>query len=350
MSSPDSTAEPLPELTPEQRQRVFEEEQKRRAGLVGESTPKSQIPPGGRVGRHQRLLLLLGIPVLALAGYALQREHSQTQTEKQSRSIAVNQASTADEASPEEGVSTGTRRQVRTDLVSFTEAAGDPDSFVGSKVKWRGRVTGTNSPQEKGGIAFFVQQGGSDQWFVTRWYAAPPQNDIREGTWVDVSGTITGTYHGTNGWGGPLSLPDVDADSVATITRNEAVAPTERTITVDKTDLQHDFSVTLERIELAESETRLYLKLKNDGTAAVRLYPGLYARLIQGKHQLEPRYDSSIQDAAPQDELLPGVESEGFVLFPALEQTPKDVRVSLGTPSSENYQLDFRSIEFSLSL
>ena len=81
---------------------------------------------------------------------------------------------------------------------------------------------------------------------------------------------------------------------------------------------QHGFVVKLEKIEVAEKQTRAYLKVVNNMKDKISFYTHS-TKLIVGNKQLEEEYVYEANLPEVQSELLPGTETEGIIVYPALE-------------------------------
>jgi hypothetical protein len=55
--------------------------------------------------------------------------------------------------------------------------------------------------------------------------------------------------------------------TVTVTTYAEVVAPSEKTIKINESKDQHGYEVTIEKIEFANAETRVYLTINNNGSS-----------------------------------------------------------------------------------
>src|SRR5690606_35554502 len=86
----------------------------------------------------------------------------------------------------------------------------------------------------------------------------------------------------------------------------EAVSPPIQTVEVNEKIDQSGFVVQVNKLEIAENETRLYVTITNESNTNINVYT-YSAKLIQNGKQLEyePNFDADYPE--PQSELLPGV-------------------------------------------
>jgi hypothetical protein len=331
----------IPPLSDEQRQHIYDEERLRRASATPVSRLAAMSSRGQLVVGTAMLLITVGATVLVTRAIA-DPSHEQAGWMPHDEELLASDEMPAGAPSRMRG-DDGSRSGPR-----FADVEGDPNKFSGTKILWRGRVRGIITPQDSGGIGFFVEDPETERSFIARWYTAPSDHAIKDGVWVAVSGTITGTFEGKNNFGGPFTAPDTDADRVAIITRAQAIAPAARTIEIGKQDTQNGLTITVQKIELARVETRVYVRLQNDDSGKMTLFKG-NTKLIQGKKQLEPRIVFDAEDEQPQDEVLPGAETEGYIVFPPIESEPKALRLFMGEPYSSNHH-EFRDFDFSFNL
>jgi hypothetical protein len=153
---------------------------------------------------------------------------------------------------------------------------------------------------------------------------------------------------GTNAFGATLRVPRVVATKVEPVSREDVLAPALKKYEVNRPVGQHGLVITLNRIELAERETRVYVKAVNQSPekASVTTYG---AKIVQGSRQLERKsvFDSNYPDM-PGD-LLAGVEAEAVIMFDALNPS-EPLRFVWDGPRLSNFCLTFRPYEWTVGL
>ncbi|MCY7923526.1 DUF4352 domain-containing protein [Bacillus spizizenii] len=169
--------------------------------------------------------------------------------------------------------------------------------------------------------------------------------DIKDDDIIHVVGTVKDKYDGENALGGSVSAPRIIADSIEKSDYATAFAPAKKTINVDKTQNQHGFALTLQKVELAEKETRLYVKIENKSQDEISFYD-FNAKIIADNKQLERKDDLSSYPKI-QSEILPGVNTEGVIVFPKIES--KTAKIIL-EGSSENYDITINPFTFEVNL
>lgn len=236
------------------------------------------------------------------------------------------------------------KSKVNKDL-TYDMVNGNPDNYKGQIVQWGARVF-TSPERDNNSVNFQAYEGGEDRNFAVIY--AMPDFQVKEDDYVLVTGKVLGKFGGENAFGAKLEIPAVEAGYIEAGTRNDVVAPATETIPINDSNTQNSFTVTLDRAELAENETRFFIKLKNDSNDKVRMYD-FDSKLTQGSKQYEPEslYDS---DQELPSEILPGIEAEGMIVFPAIDPSQKQLTLFLDKPSSDNYDLDWKEVTFNVNL
>lgn len=229
--------------------------------------------------------------------------------------------------------------------ITFTMVASNPDAYKGKIIQWGAKVF-TQPEKDNDGVYLQAYEGGEDNNFAISY--AKPDFQVNEDDFVIITGKVTGKFKGENAFGAKLEIPTVEAGYIEVAKRNDVVAPTELEVPIGKTNTQYDFLVTLEKIELAKNETRFFIKLKNEGKSKVNFY-SFDDKLTQGAKQYEKESSYGTGQELP-SEILPGVEAEGVIIFPAIDRTQKQLTIHLNEPSNGNYSLDWKTIKFDITL
>lgn len=173
-----------------------------------------------------------------------------------------------------------------------------------------------------------------------------PNLPVDTGSYVKISGVVKGEMKGTNVFGATLSIPMVEAQSIEIVDYITAVSPTLETINVDSEINQHGLIVALNKIEFAEDETRVYLKVKNNSNDSVSIWKHS-AKVVQGNKQFEYEYNFLADYPEIQSDLLPGVESEGIIPFPPMD--PEQSLRFIIEGSCDDYTLKVNPFEFEIN-
>ena len=116
------------------------------------------------------------------------------------------------------------------------------------------------------------------------------------------------------------------------------------TIDVNETQTQYGYSVTLQKIELAEKETRVYLKVDNQGADTFNVY-SFNAKITQAGKQFEEQYNWNTEYPKIQSNLLIGNSTEGIITFPNLNDSVFTVIIDA---SSDNWEEDIKPYTFNI--
>jgi len=226
---------------------------------------------------------------------------------------------------------------------NWAELAADPDSFKGARVDIVGAVLG--EPAKDGKVTCWQMWPHPTN---VEWFAAVDFEDasfaIADGDYVHVVGTVRGKTEGEI----PL-LAKVDAVAVrvetAEVVDQRALAPAAlRTVEVAKSVEQHDLVVTVDKVEFAANETRVYVKVDNRSTATASFYD-YKVKAAQGQTQYEAEYFTYYPQVDSQ--LPPKAVSSGVVLFTALNPA-QATELSFET-RTDDYQLEFMLYVFEIA-
>ena len=159
---------------------------------------------------------------------------------------------------------------------------------------------------------------------------------------------VFGQYYVVNqnaGHGNFLGVEGAVFDNALDLS-DDAAAPTLKEIAVGQTQTQQGYSVTVDKVEFAETETRVYVTVNNGGDDNFHLY-SFNAKLIQDNVQYEesPNYDADYPEI--ESDLLPGATSTGVIVFEPLEQ--KDFKLYI-EGYSDDYSVDFEDYTFDIKV
>lgn len=197
----------------------------------------------------------------------------------------------------------------------------DPESYIGSLVQLTGRVFGS-------------VEYDSDGMYFQMW--ADPQNsdlntivgyrdselELEDGDYVKLYGEVADVFEGENMMGGTIIAPAIVAYKVEIVSYKDAVMPTIATAIANTPTMeQYGYSVTVQNIELAEQETRVYISIQNNGANEFTLYD-FNALLIQDSTQYETQRNYEADYPEHQSDIRPGIKTEGVLVFPAINQGP----------------------------
>ncbi|KAF6568405.1 DUF4352 domain-containing protein [Paenibacillus sp. EKM202P] len=167
-------------------------------------------------------------------------------------------------------------------------------------------------------------------------------SNVKENDFIHVTGTVIEKYRYRTTHGNYTSAPAISANKIE---KSMFIDPTLSTIEVNKSVKQKGYIMTLQKVEFAEEETRLYMAIENRSTSTINYYD-FYTKLVQGNKQYEPTFDRvSYTYPELQSEILPGVKTEGILTFSKIDSSKDLTLIAKG--SSE--ELEYNPFKFKIS-
>lgn len=229
----------------------------------------------------------------------------------------------------------------------FSTMYSDPEAYENYDVEFTG-VVFIEPEQDKDGVYLqvYAKPENYEQNVIVGY--EDPDFEVEEEDYVQVKGVVQGEMEGENVMGGDLAVPVVYATDLEVVDYATAVAPALDEVEIDETIEQHGVEVYIEKMEIAEKETRVYLTVNNDTDDAFNYYD-FDSKLISGNEQLdaEDNYESDLPEI--QSEILPGVETEGVFTYPAMDEDAENVTFH-SEGHSDNYELDFEPFTLEIEL
>ena len=255
--------------------------------------------------------------------------------------LSVLVLASCDGAGSSSNASTASRQTFTRD--NWAELAANPDAFKGARVNVIGGVLG--EPLKDGDVTYWQMwpHPTNVDWLAVVEFE-DPSFTIADGDYVRVLGTVRGAAEGEI----PL-LATIDAVAVraetAEVVDQSALAPAAlRTVEVAKSVEQHQLVVTVDKVEFAANETRVYVTVSNQSSATAS-FNGYKARVVQGETQYAPEDLTYYPWVEP--ELPPAASSSGVMLFKALDPV-QATKLSL-EPRTNDYQLEFTPYVFAIA-
>lgn len=219
-----------------------------------------------------------------------------------------------------------------------------PDEYKGALVELSGVVFNTVEYDEDG--VYFQMWGDPENSDLNTIVTYPDPNFALESDqYVKLTGTVMGEFTGTNAFGGEISAAVVTADTLEISTYQDVVSPTLVIASADvPTVEQLGYSITVQKAELAENETRLYISATNNGSANFTIY-SFNMTIVQDGHQYEEESNYDADYPELQSDIRPSVTTEGIVTFPALENAPFQLIIEA---RSDDWDEDIQDYVFNL--
>lgn len=140
---------------------------------------------------------------------------------------------------------------------------------------------------------------------------------VNENDYLHIVGRVDDKFTGKNALGGEVTAPVITAREYEIYSYIDALAPTLKTVDVNQTQTQLGYSVTVQKVEYAENETRVYFKVDNQGSDKFSVY-SFNTKLTQNGKQYEEQYNWDAKYPEIQTDLLVGNSSEGIIAFPPI--------------------------------
>ena len=220
-----------------------------------------------------------------------------------------------------------------------------PDKYKGKYVKLTGQVF-LDPEKDEDGICFQMfadpENGERNTVVVCRDLSLK----LKEDDYVSLDGKILGAYKGSNALGGTVTALQIEAASLEVIGYKDAMRPTLKDTAPALTQEQHGCSVTVDKIEFAQQETRVYLTVKNGSEDKFHFY-SFDCKIVQEGKQFEEENNYYADYEEIPSELLPGVTATGVIAFPAVDSAKEFQFLTEGR--SDNYRLDFEPYTFAIA-
>lgn len=218
------------------------------------------------------------------------------------------------------------------------------ENFKGRCVEIIGKVF--NSPEYvDGAVSFQMWADTENSNNNTIVYVADGDFKVKADDYVKIVGIVGDVFKGKNAFGADVSAPTVKAREYSVITYQEAVMPAISKKEINQTQTQFGYNVTLQKVEFAQKETRVFVKVENKGGAKFNLY-SFNSKITQNGKQYEEQSNWDADYPKIQTDLIVGSTTEGIIVFPALEQFP--FKIILGA-SSDNHQERIQDFVFEIN-
>lgn len=230
-----------------------------------------------------------------------------------------------------------------------SDAIKNPDEYIGCYAEFVGKVFYTEKANDILGIIIWTDAEKSENPIAVG--INNLDMEIEHGDYIKVRGYITQVVENTDYPSMPSKIMAVAANLnndglCEIISYKDAVRPALKETEVNQTQTQHGYSVTLQKIEFAEKETRVFVKVTNNGKAEFSLYD-YYSKLIQGETQYEDEINYDADYPEIQTSLVSGCTTEGIIVFPATD-SEKEMRIML-EGRSDDYSEDFNDFIFTVT-
>lgn len=157
--------------------------------------------------------------------------------------------------------------------------------------------------------------------------------EVKQGDYIMCSGYIDSVTEYKNAYGATLYAPMVFSSDLKKSTYMEVMAPETETITPENLKQEkYGYSVSIDKIEFSEKETRVYVTATNNGKTL--LYVG-DSVIVQGGKQYnsETNYEANY-DEIP-FEIVKGASCSGIIVFPTISTNDFEFTIDINSDDSD---------------
>ena len=202
------------------------------------------------------------------------------------------------------------------DRDNYALLVSDPESHKGAEVKIVGQIF-NEVEQDADGTYFQMWAKPKDSEWNTIVGVRDPTLRLSDGDYVRVVGTVTGEFSGENAFGGDVNAVKVAAESVRKVDAT-AAASSARAVLPKRRQSEGGIVVTVQKVEFADDETRVFVAVKNNSGADVNLYASS-GKAVSGSRQYESTFSLADYPQVSSD-IAPGAFTTGVVVFPAMNE------------------------------
>ena len=223
------------------------------------------------------------------------------------------------------------------------KAYSSPDSYTYKYMKISGVVFG--EPEVDEDYVYFQMYGDATNYEKNTLVVAPKGTKVKENDYVVVDGMISGSYDYDNYFGATITSLLLQAENVSESNYIDVVSPSLKTLKPNLSINQYGYQVTIEKVEFSPIETRVYVRVKNNGTDNFNLYANI-SKVVQSGKQYDTQYNASYEYEEVQSDLRVGAETSGVVTYPPLD-SKKDLTIYFDA-SSDNWELELDEYVFNI--
>ncbi|MGE5396263.1 MAG: hypothetical protein ACM3MK_01860 [Chitinophagales bacterium] len=199
----------------------------------------------------------------------------------------------------------------------------NPNTYKGYPIQITARVVAAKVAGQKGYTTFQALLDPQGQK-VNSIISIKGSTVVKNGQNIKLQGIITGQKAGD----AKLKLVRIIASKIEKVSAVNPAAPAVTTIIPVGTAIQQGVEISIPKIELTSGETRINLKIKNGSSSKVR-FDYSNAKMIQGTKQYDRQTRGGGSYSLPQGDLLPGIETQGILVFGTINRALGDIKIYL---------------------
>lgn len=220
----------------------------------------------------------------------------------------------------------------------------DIASYIGRKIK----ITGVVSEVQKQENGFVVRMYRDTKNYEqnTIVFVYDTNININVNDYIKIDGYIDQKYEYQNAMGVTIVAPLIVSYNTQISNYMDVVSPAIKSVDVNQTQNQNGCIFTINKVEFAENETRVYVSITNNTNWIFNFFK-YNSKITQNGRQYEYQtiIGSGYQEV--QLDILPGITSSGILTFPAINHS--DFNIVLDG-FSDNWKLDINPYQFNIKV
>ena len=232
----------------------------------------------------------------------------------------------------------------------FDELFTNPDQFKGKYVILTGQLL--DAPEKNGDTvtlqAWYDTKNYSQNFIV---YTNETDESFSSNDYIIVDGIVDGELKGENYFGEEVTAPLITDAKVTKSTYKDVVAPTVSEISPNATAEQKGFTVSVEKVEYSDVETRVYMTVANNTNESISFGAYDIKILLDNKQINIDNASSSMYDGNYPElsyDIAAGASTSGVLVFPIIEQG-QDFQIIVPDIFSDNYEEEFSDMKIDIS-
>lgn len=153
--------------------------------------------------------------------------------------------------------------------------------------------------------------------------------EVKKGDYIICTGYISSVSEYKNAYGATMHAPSVISTDLKQATYIEVMAPTTDTFTPSGLKQEkYGYSLSVNKIEFSEKETRVYVTATNNGNNVFRIYSSS-AVIVQSSKQYESttNYEANYEELPY--EIAKGASCSGIIVFPAMSTNDFELTINV---------------------
>lgn len=281
-------------------------------------------------------LAILTVVVMSGCGYLTQKRRPADDPKEETAQNDDTKSSDDDE---EKSVAEDDGKKEYVDPADVPMALTDPDKYEGKYIKLAGMATS-------------VLERGDEKFYLTAYHDINDSSqefniclDNTQNIKADDFFVIDGRIEGTTGTLKDVYINEksllISAEEVTVTSYTEAMVPTQKELIPQGAAMdQNGLVLTVDKVEFAEQETRLFITVVNNTSSTCSLFSNI-STIVQDAQQFEPEMiDPRSKYVELPDEFSPGVTASGVLVYPPLN-AEKEFTLTINAFSDDMLELQF---------